>query len=165
MRIAVWVAYGVLLLLLLLATQWSNTPANRGQLIAARNLPANRMLREEDVVFDGAGVYLRRPVKRGARLRDADLAAWPAVTPPKGNLAVALSLKDPKLGPTAPNAGEKGLLCPKPANGPATLPVLAILCGPGAGECHALVAVTPSEAKSIATAQAAVALSIDRTCR
>lgn len=160
-----WFAYGACLLIFLIVSTRQDSP-EPGHLVASRDLPANRLVGEEDLRFEGSPAYLRKAVREGTAVTASDVGTWPEIAPPKGMLAVVLPLKDSAFGPSTPNAGEKAMLC-RSAHGPVqTVPVIAILCDQTREQCSALVAVTPAAAASLVAAQQATpTLSIDRTCK
>jgi hypothetical protein len=162
MKLLAWCAWGLFLLAIVLVPRCDRDA--RPDLIAARDLKANRLLAEGDVTLRGGAGYLRRAIARGAEVRTGDLAPNPDLAVKAGRLAVALPIAPPSAGWNGLNAGEEALLCPPAGIKPRRVKLLTRLCHPGSERCVGVVEMTPSQATALARVQALGTVALAATC-
>ncbi|HLL31263.1 MAG TPA: hypothetical protein VK403_09735 [Allosphingosinicella sp.] len=164
MRHLLWLAYGAALFLFLLIGQPGRAPKGTG-LVAAQPIPANRLLKNEDIVLASGPNYIRRNLRKGERIGADDIQSWPSAIPPAGTVAVAISAPPPPAFTAPLVAGEEAILCPAPAGEPKRMKVFSVVCETRGEACLALIAASPEQAAALAAEQkAGRATTVRRNC-
>jgi hypothetical protein len=122
-------------------------------LVAARELPANRLLLAGDFEpVAGAGQYLTRAVKPHEPIKPGDLSAFPTLTLAAGELPLAFPVARAAVISGAVNAGEKVRICKGDDSIVSDVPVRAVLCPPAQGQCIAIAVLATPKGDDISKA-------------
>jgi hypothetical protein len=116
--------------------------------VASRDLKANEMLKQGDIVARGRNHYARHAISKGAEINADTIASVPEVLPRENEISFAVAVPPSSIGGSGLALGEQARVC---KDGKALEPVIVrlIQCAPQAGNCLGLAGIASSRAAEL----------------